>query len=61
MNTMKKKQERMNLYIDPDLSKSIKEHARRDYLRPTTWAVQFLRKNLLKNNKPMSNPENDET
>lgn len=44
----KKEQERMNLYIDQDLSKAIADNAKKDYLRKTTWVTQFLRKNLLK-------------
>lgn len=54
----KKKQERMNLYIDSDLSKAINENAKKDYLRKTTWVTQFLRRSLLKNN-PMSNQNKD--
>lgn len=50
-----KKQERMNLYIDQDLSQAIAEHAKKDYLRKTTWVTQFLRKNLLGQNNSMSN------
>ncbi len=59
--TKKKKVQRLNLYIDDDLFNSIKEHAQKDYLRPTTWVTQFLRKNLLKKNNPMSNPEENES
>jgi len=55
----KKKQERMNLYIDSDLSQAINENAEKDYLRKTTWVTQFLRKSLLKNNS-MSNQIKDE-
>lgn len=57
-NMKKKKQERMNLYIDSDLSKAINENAKKDYLRKTTWVTQFLRRSLLKNN-PMSNQNKD--
>ena len=60
MKKKKQKQERMNLYIDQDLSKAIAEHAKRDYLRKTTWVTQFLRKNLLKNNSTF-NSINDES
>jgi len=60
MTRKKKKEKRLNLYIDEGLFESIKEHSREDYLRPTTWVTQFLRKSLLKNNK-MSNPEKDES
>jgi len=56
----KKKQERMNLYIDQDLSEAISENAKKDYLRKTTWVTQYLRKSLLKNN-PMSNQTQDES
>ena len=56
----KKKQERMNLYIDSDLSQAINENAEKDYLRKTTWVTQFLRKSLLKNNS-MSNQIKDES
>lgn len=59
-NMKKKKQERMNLYIDQDLSQAIADNAKKDYLRKTTWVTQFLRKNLLKNN-PMSNQIKDES
>ena len=55
----KKDQERMNLYIDSDLSQAINENAEKDYLRKTTWVTQFLRKSLLKNNS-MSNQIKDE-
>ena len=55
----KRKQERMNLYIDSDLSQAINENAEKDYLRKTTWVTQFLRKSLLKNNS-MSNQIKDE-
>ena len=55
----KKKEIRLNLYLDEDLSQSIKKHAQRDYLRPTTWVTQFLRKSLLENNK-ISNLQKDE-
>lgn len=51
---MKKKKniERLNLYLDKDLSDAIKANAQADYLRPTTWVSQFLRKSLLgKDNK----------
>lgn len=56
----KKKQERMNLYIDQDLSVAISDNAKKDYLRKTTWVTQFLRKSLLKNNS-MSNQIKDES
>lgn len=60
---MKKKKyfERLNLYLDLDLSKAITEHSQRDYLRKTTWVTQYLRKNLLPNNNPMSNAKKDES
>ena len=58
---MKKKQERMNLYIDSDLSQAIAEHAQQDYLRKTTWVTQFLRKNLLKNNMKSNTINKDES
>jgi hypothetical protein len=61
MTRKKKKEKRLNLYIDEDLSKSIQKHAQVDYLRPTTWVTQFLRKNLLTKNNPMSNPQKDES
>ncbi len=57
MKKKKQEQERMNLYIDSDLSQAIGEKAKKDYLRKTTWVTQFLRKSLLKNNS-MSNPTN---
>jgi hypothetical protein len=58
----KKDQERMNLYIDSNLSQAIAEHAKKDYLRKTTWVTQFLRKNLLSENNSMSNtPKEDES
>ena len=38
---------RMNLYIDEDLEKAISKRAKADYLKPTTWIIQFLKKNLL--------------
>jgi Leu/Phe-tRNA-protein transferase len=56
----KMNQERMNLYIDSDLSQAIAKNAKKDYLRKTTWVTQFLRKSLLKNNS-MSNQKNDES
>lgn len=58
--TKKKKQERMNLYIDQDLSQAIADNAKKDYLRKTTWVTQFLRKSLLKNNMK-SNQIKDES
>jgi hypothetical protein len=61
MTKKKKKEQRLNLYIDDELSKSIREHSSRDFLRPTTWVTQFLRKSLLKKNNPMSNPQKDES
>jgi len=57
----KKKQQRMNLYIDQDLSEAISEHAHKDYLRKTTWVTQFLRKNLLKNNMKSNTLNHDES
>ncbi len=60
MTKKKKKEKRLNLYIDDDLAQSINEHSREDFLRPTTWVTQFLRKSLLKNNKK-SNPKKDES
>lgn len=52
----------MNLYIDSNLSQAIAEHAKKDYLRKTTWVTQFLRKNLLSKNNCMSNtPKEDES
>jgi len=56
----KKDQERMNLYIDSNLSQAISEHAKKDYLRKTTWVTQFLRKNLLVKNNSMSNTPNED-
>ena len=56
----KKDQERMNLYIDSNLSQAISEHAKKDYLRKTTWVTQFLRKNLLVKNNCMSNHLNED-
>jgi predicted DNA-binding protein YlxM (UPF0122 family) len=60
MKKTKKQFERMNLYIDSDLSKAIAENAERDYLRKTTWVTQFLRKSLLGENNHMSNLQEDE-
>ena len=37
---------RMNLYIDKDLEEAIKKAAKADYLKPTTWVTQFLKKSL---------------
>ena len=59
MKKKKQKQERINLYIDSELSKAIAENARKDFLRKTTWVTQYLRKNLIKNNS-MFNSINDE-
>ncbi len=59
MKKKKQKQERINLYIDSELSKAIAENARKDFLRKTTWVTQYLRKNLIKNNS-MLNSINDE-
>ncbi len=56
----KKQQERMNLYIDQDLSQAISEQAAGDYLRKTTWVTQFLRKSLLKNNMKSNTLNKDE-
>jgi hypothetical protein len=33
--------------LDIELSDSITEHAKSDYLKPTTWVTQYLRKSLL--------------
>jgi hypothetical protein len=60
MKKKKKKFERLNLYLDMDLAEAIREHAKRDYLRKTTWVTQFLRKNLLVKNNAMSNPVKNE-
>jgi len=60
MKKKKKNFERLNLYLDLELSEAIKEHAKKDYLRKTTWVTQFLRKNLLVNNNSISNPETNE-
>jgi hypothetical protein len=60
MTRKKKKEIRLNLYVDDELDQSIREHAQRDFLRKTTWVTQFLRKSLLKNNT-MSNPAEDES
>lgn len=58
----KKKQfERMNLYIDQELSRAIKRNAERDFLRKTTWVTQYLRKSLLGENNHMSNLKEDES
>ena len=56
---MKKKKnfERLNLYLDQELSDAIKSNAKADYLKPTTWVSQYLRKSLLVKNNSMSNPE----
>jgi hypothetical protein len=61
MKKTKKQFERMNLYIDEELSKAIAKHAERDYLRKTTWVTQFLRKSLLGENNQMSNSLEDES
>ncbi len=60
MKKKKQEQERMNLYIDQDLSQAISEHAASDYLRKTTWVTQFLRKSLLKNNMKSNTLNKDE-
>ncbi|MDD2307802.1 MAG: hypothetical protein PHP53_24075 [Prolixibacteraceae bacterium] len=56
---MKKKIERINLYIDRDLFTVIKSQADADFLPASAWVKQYLKKNLLKNNQ-MSNPLNYE-
>ena len=48
---------RLNLYLDIELSDSITEHAKNDYLKPTTWVTQYLRKSLLGENNMSTNPE----
>lgn len=59
MTRKNKKEQRLNLYIDDELYQSIREYARKDYLRPTTWVTQFLRKSLLKNNLIANSQENE--
>ena len=39
---------RFNLYLDKELTDAIKTNAKNDYLKPTTWVTQFLKKSLLK-------------
>lgn len=60
MKKTRTKQQRMNLYLDHELESRIRVNSARDFLRPTTWVTQYLRKTLLKNNC-MSNSINDES
>lgn len=57
MKRMEKKKnfERLNLYLDLELAEAIKVHAKRDYLRKTTWVTQYLRKNLMGKNNDIIN------
>lgn len=60
---MKKKRNftRLNLYLDIELADAIKANAKADYLKPTTWVSQYLRKSLLdKNNKSINNLNNEQ-
>ena len=54
---MKKKKNftRLNLYLDTELADAIKTSAQSDYLRPTTWVTQYLRKSLLAKNNASPN------
>ena len=61
MEKKKKNFERLNLYLDLELAEAIKVHAKRDYLRKTTWVTQYLRKNLMGKNNDMSNLNIDES
>jgi hypothetical protein len=59
---MKKKRNftRLNLYLDIELADAIKANARADYLKPTTWVSQYLRKSLLDKNNISTNNLNNE-
>jgi len=43
----KKNFTRINLYLDIEIADVIKANAQADYLKPTTWVRQYLKKNLL--------------
>ena len=58
MKKKKNQQERINLYIDDELSQAISKRAKLDYLRKTTWVTQFLRKSLMGKNSIKSNHSN---
>ena len=47
----KKPMVKMNLTIDPEFFKLLKEHASSDYSRVSTWTKQYLMKCLLHKNE----------
>lgn len=61
MKKKKKNFTRLNLYLDIELADAIKASAQADFLRPTTWVTQYLRKSLLVKNNSMSNPEENDS
>ena len=61
MKKIKNKQVvKMNISLERDFYKLLQDKANKDYVRVATWVKQYLMKNLLDKNNPMSNPVNDD-
>ena len=57
----KKPMVKMNLTIDPEFFKLLKEHASTDYSKVSTWTKQYLMKSLLHKNDSTKNLTKNES